>query len=238
MNEVDRPIIPVKAALIDRAFKKFNVSSFADLGACWAVNGGYTFHALSQHKIVSAYLADARITPLTKNRAREFSQLTLRQGDFRSQEIVQSIGEVDAVIMFDILLHQANPDWDECLERYAPNCRVFVIYNQNYIAARKTVRLIDLGLEAYLDHTPYKGQGREDKVRGWFAKHDEIRTGSFYRGKERDFPGFWQWGITDGDLILKLDQFGFELEFMENYGGWPQIPNIENHGFVFAKRGA
>jgi hypothetical protein len=26
------------------------------------------------------------------------------------------------------------------------------------------------------------------------------------------------------------------VEYMENYGGWPQLPSFENHGFIFWKR--
>ena len=67
---------------------------------------------------------------------------------------MQQIGKVDAITLFDVLLHQVNPDWDEILEMYAPSTTYFIIYNQQFVAADKTVRLLDLGYEDFFKNVP------------------------------------------------------------------------------------
>ena len=48
MTELDREILPHKTDLIDRALAIHKIRSVVDLGACWGVNGGYSFHAMSK----------------------------------------------------------------------------------------------------------------------------------------------------------------------------------------------
>ena len=67
---------------------------------------------------------------------------------------MDQVGRVDAIFLFDVLLHQVAPDWDTILEMYAKNVRVFGIYNQQWTGADTTVRLLDLGEEEYFRNVP------------------------------------------------------------------------------------
>ncbi|HXG19916.1 MAG TPA: class I SAM-dependent methyltransferase [Methylomirabilota bacterium] len=234
MGELVRPLVPAKTNLIKRAHAIKPFKSIADLGACWGVNGGYTFFALDQYPLERAHLVDVRITDVTRAKAGAYRNLVLHQADFRQPRVAAEIGPVDAVFLFDILVHQANPDWDDLLRTYAPQTEMFLLFHQSFTASRKTVRLLDLGLEEYLRQTPYKYANDSEKIERWFRTLDEMNPR--FGVRNRDIPGFWQWGVTDRDLIMLMWSLGFEVEYMENYGGWPQLPSFENHGFIFCKR--
>ena len=117
-----------KTDLIDRACKDFGVESFADLGAVWGVAGGYTFYTLEKYHIEKAFLVDTGITDEVREKKKEFPQLSLIEANFGSPEVSQKIATVGAIIMFDVLLHQVAPDWDEVIRNYSKNTDHFVIY--------------------------------------------------------------------------------------------------------------
>jgi len=106
--------------VIERAFERCRVRSFADLGGVWAVDGGYTFFALERFDIERAYLVDEDHTDAVRERAEGFTGLELVTANFGARTTADRLGSVDAVILFDVLLHQVAPDWDEILELYAP----------------------------------------------------------------------------------------------------------------------
>lgn len=134
-----------KINLIDRAFTSCRIESFADLGAVWGVEGAYTFRALDKYPVKEAVLVDGRITPTVAARANSYPQLRVIEGNFGDQEIADKVGNVDALFLFDVLLHQVSPDWDTILDMYAKNVRCLLIYNQQWIGSTTTVRLLDLG---------------------------------------------------------------------------------------------
>lgn len=122
-----------KINLIDRAFTSCRIESFADLGAVWGVEGAYTFRALDKYPVKEAVLVDGRITPTVAARANSYPQLRVIEGNFGDQEIADKVGNVDALFLFDVLLHQVSPDWDTILDMYAKNVRCLLIYNQQWI---------------------------------------------------------------------------------------------------------
>lgn len=121
-----------KINLIDRAFTSCRIESFADLGAVWGVEGAYTFRALDKYPVKEAVLVDGRITPTVAARANSYPQLRVIEGNFGDQEIADKVGNVDALFLFDVLLHQVSPDWDTILDMYAKNVRCLLIYNQQW----------------------------------------------------------------------------------------------------------
>jgi hypothetical protein len=222
---LDRP----KTELIDFAFPKFDVESFADLGGVWRVEGGYTFYALERYHIERAFLVDTNFTDTVTQRKSSFPTLQLIEGNFGEEAVAQRIGSVDVVIFFDTLLHQVRPDWDEVLEMYASRAKCFLILNQQFTASEKTVRLLDLGEEEYFKNVPH-------------SRHDEPYKTVFQSPYEmhgqhkrinRDIHNIWQWGITDDDLIAKMELLGFKLQFLKNAGKFAYLKNFESHAFVF-----
>jgi hypothetical protein len=222
-------LVKDKVDLIDQAFSSFGVQSFADLGAVWGVEGGYTFHALDKYPVKDAALVDTSMTAIVRDRAEKYPQLRLIDGNFGSQDAVDQVGGVDAVFLFDVLLHQVAPDWDTILEMYAKNVRVFAIYNQQWVGSDTTVRLLDLGEKEYFRNIP--ADRKKEPYKNLFKKLDEPHP---YAGKPwRDVHSIWQWGITDHDLESTAARLGFKLVYKKWCGKFSE--HFENQAFIFAR---
>lgn len=232
MLRLFRKILQDKVDIIDQTFSSLDIESFADLGGVWRVEGGYTFHTLEKHKIKDAALVDTHLTPTVVNRAKSYPQLRLINGNFGSQEIADEVGKVDAVLLFDVLLHQVAPDWDTILEMYAKNVRALVIYNQQWTGSGSNVRLLDLGEDEYFRNVPHNR--RQSNYKNLFDKLDQIHPE--HDRPWRDVHHIWQWGITDADLESKAGELGFQLLHKKNCGRFGRLPNFENHAFIFARQ--
>jgi hypothetical protein len=227
-----RKILQDKVDIIDQAFSSLDIESFADLGGVWRVEGGYTFHALDHHKIKDAALVDTHLTTTVIDKAKSYPQLRLVNGNFGSQEVADEVGKVDAVLLFDVLLHQVAPNWDAVLDMYAKNVRALVIYNQQWTGPGSNVRLLDLGEDEYFRNVPHNP--RQENYKNLFGKLDEIHPD---HGRPwRDVHHIWQWGITDADLEAKVAELGFKLLHKKNCGRFGRLPNFENHAFIFARQ--
>jgi hypothetical protein len=222
---------PKKTDLIDQALQRYKISSIVDLGACWGVHGGYTFHALDKGKIKKAYIVDGHITDETRERAKAYPQLELISGALGDPEIAKKIGKVDAIIMYDIILHQVGPDWDKFLKMWGGSAKHLIIYNQNWGDGEDAIRFVDKGVDWYLKNVPHTS---DDGVRSWFAKHEEINpdTGA----KWRDVHYFWQWGIPLSSMTQKLESIGFAVDLAERDTAWsPQYRHIWNDKILASK---
>jgi len=228
---IDRPIQPEKAKLLDLACKKYEIASAIDIGGCWGVNGGYCFHAFDQHKLKEAYIVDGYISKETI--ARKGSRnVQLIQGDIGGHDIISSLPEIDLAIIYDVLLHQVDPNWDDFLSRYAQKVRHFVIYNQDW-ADEGTIRFVDYDCDWYIDNVVYSDK---ERVVQWYAKHHEMCEE--LKRPWKDVHNFWQWGIAAPDIVGHMAKVGFELDYFWNYGYFdPTKPKIQNHGYLFSRRG-
>jgi hypothetical protein len=222
---------PNKKQLIDFACQKLGMCSFADLGAVWNVNGDYTFYAMEAYKIESAVIVDTDLTPAVLERQKRYPGLKIIKGNFGQSNIRDQIGKVEGAFFFDTLLHQVKPDWDEILGMYADVARIFLILNQQYNNFDKTTRLLDLGRDAYFRNVPHSAN--EEPYKTYFRDLDAIHPD--YKRPYRDIHAIWQWGIVDADLIGRMSELGFKMQFYKNCESWPQLQNVENHAFVFCK---
>jgi hypothetical protein len=230
-KNTNKKLVRDKLEIIDFALNSLAVRSVADLGGVWGVDGGYTFYTLDKYGLGRAVLADRYITSATKQQAKKHPQLSLLSGDFGSEHIVREIGQIDAIFLFDVLLHQVAPDWDHILELYAPQTRCFVIYNQQWIGSKNTVRLLDLGEDEYFRNVPVSRTERPYDM--LFQTLDQEHPD---QGKPwRDAQNIWQWGITDGALQSKVESLGFRLQFFKNCGQEWNTRNFENHACVFSR---
>jgi len=222
------PLDALKLAALDLAHRRFALRSAADLGAVWAVDAGYTFHLADRAGVESVTAVDDDFTPTATRAAGARTNVHLVRGNFGDPSIAAQVGRVDAVVMFDVLLHQVAPDWDEVLELYAPSTRAFVLAGPWYSGGERSVRLLDLGEERYLATVP-----AQDTHAGLFERLDEINP---RRGRRwRDVHDIWQWGITDGDLRERMRALGFQLAHYENLGAWRSLASFENAAYVFAR---
>lgn len=222
-----------KKDLIDHVFTECSPAprSFADLGGVWGVDGAYTYYALKTYGIDRAVLTDTDLSAASIARAVEHPALSLVEGNFGRPEIAERVGEVDAIFLFDILLHQVDPDWDALLELYAARTRYFVIFNQQWTGAGRRVRLLDLGREEYFKNVPHLAA--EPPYTDLFEKLDTVHPQ--HQRVWRDVHNIWQWGITDEDLEEKMRSLGFRRLYYRNCGRFGSLPNTENHAFVFGR---
>lgn len=222
------PLVELKLRTVDAAFALDEVTSVADLGGVWAVDAGYSFHALEHHAPERAVLVDDDITPSVRERARAFAQLELLEQNFGLARTPADVGAIGVVLLFDVLLHQVDPDWDEILRRYAPHARAFAIVNPMWDAGPETVRLLELGEERYRRAVP-----PQDNLEGLYERLDEVNP---RRGRPwRDVHDVWQWGITDADLRATMAGLGFAPSFAERHGRWRGLSDFEDCAYVFRR---
>jgi hypothetical protein len=220
-----------KIQVIDFISSKNEINSFADLGGIWGVNGGYTFYTMNKYEIKTAFLVDTDVTQEVLDKSKKYTGLTIINANFGDRNIAERIGKIDAILLFYVLLHQVKPDWDEILEMYAPYTTYFAIFNQQFIASDRTVRLLDLGYEEYFQNVPRKKDNPLYKE--VFEKMYEVHPQ--YNRIWRDIHNIWQWGIVDDDLFSKMKELGFRLQYYKNCGQFYSLKNFENHAFVFKK---
>lgn len=225
-------LIQDKLDLIDHFFQHYPVKTFAELGCSWGVDGGYGFHILDHYEVSRAVQVDSVVTEKMKEKA-GYPQLQVIQRNFCDDDVPKLVGDVDVVILFDVLLHQVKPDWDGLLEMYAPHTKHFLIYNQQWISSvLHTARLLDFGREEYFKKIPAGSENFKSYI-GLFDRLDQAIPAD---------PGrlfcnsinVWQWGITDADLITKLAELGFNLQYFKNCGQAFGLSDFENHGFLFS----
>jgi hypothetical protein len=222
------PLDGLKLDVLDLAQRRFRLRRAADLGAVWAVDAASSFHLADRRGVESVVAVDDDFTPAVTAAAARRPGVRLVRGNFGDPAVAAEVGKVDAVVMFDVLLHQVSPDWDQVLELYAPNTSAFILAGPWYTDSATSVRLLDLGEERYLRTVP--SQAIHD---GLFGRLHEINP---RRGRPwRDVHDIWQWGITDEDLRRHLRSLGFELAHFESHGAWRSLSSFTNSVYVFAR---
>lgn len=222
-----------KLALIDLAFRRVvpGAATFADLGGAWRVDAGYARYAMKNFPVTRGILVDTDVPPAVLRSLEPYAALEVIQDDFAKEAVADRIGKVDILLLFDVLLHQANPDWDVVLERYARHASCFVIYNQQYMRGGSAVRLTDLPYEEYVSLTSDRA---EELIRRIYAHPEEIHP--VYGKPWKDIHNVTQWGITDAALREVMARCGFTEVYFRNYGMFVGLPAFEEHAFIFVRR--
>lgn len=223
-----------KLRLIDLTFNSLSprARSFADLGGVWKVNGAYSVHTLRHHRIERGILIDTDIPQALTSRLSRYPQLEVIRGDFTSQRTVDAVGEIDVVFLFDVLLHQAHPHWDEVLALYSKIAPCIVIYNQQFTRGEEAIRLTELPLSEYVELVP---DFRLDVYKYVFDHKTEMHP--TYGKMWGDIHNIFQWGITDSALRTTMKRLGYEEVFYANFGRFSELSAFENHAFGFVRAG-
>lgn len=222
-----------KLQLITDTFRNFNFNSFADLGGVWKVNAAYTLFTLKKFKIERSFIVDTDFNIKADQKLAVFHNVLKIHGDFSKDEVIQKIAKVDAVFLFDVLLHQANPDWDEILTKYSKITGCFIIYNQQWIASDVTFRLTNLELEEYKKIMPWQRDSLFEYVYDHKSEINEKHNKPW-----KDIHSIFQWAISDKDLRKKMRDLGYKEFFYKNYGSFSNSKSFENHAFVFINNNA
>ena len=221
-----------KLHLIDQVFRFVLPAgrTFADLGGVWKVNAAYTIYSMRKYRLNTGTIVDTDVPFWLEQKLSKISGLHVVRGDFTSPDIIQKIGHIDVAYFFDVLLHQANPSWNEVLVAYSHVTSCFAIYNPQYVQGPTSIRLTHLPLEKYLAMTPYY---REDVCRHAYAHAKELHP--VYGKPWLDIHNIFQWAISDQDLRNAMIQLGFREVYYGNDGRSSNLPAFENHAFVFLR---
>jgi hypothetical protein len=221
-----------KVAAIDHAVERLGIESFASLEYGQAC-GQYAFYAIDKPGVRAGALLDiggrraGSYLLSALEHASERPGMRILDGGFSDPQTVTEVGDVDAVLMFDVLLRMVDPAWDQVLELYAPRTACFVIANPQW-EREATVRLLELGRDEFLEAVPPWAPHVElfDRIDEWHPVQ-----GRPYR----DATDTWQWGITDADLTAKMDGLGFSLVRDWRFSPHPQTEGFVNKAFVFSR---
>jgi hypothetical protein len=233
-GEQPAALAPGKARAIDHAVDELGIRSFASLEIA-AAFGQYAFYAMEKPRVRRGILIDVRAVRPRDHVLSAIEQAAERPGmqvldrSFSDPETVAAVGQVDAILLFDVLVRMVEPDWDQVLELYAPTTSAFVVSNPQW-ERDETVRLIDLGHDGYLRAVPPWKAHRE-----LFDRLDQWHGGQ--RRQYRDANHVWQWGITDADLQAKMEELGFSLEHEWSLDPPPESEGFVNKTFVFTRTG-
>ena len=223
---------PGKTRAIDYAVEQLGVRSFASLETGQAY-GQYAFYAIDMPQVERGVLLDVGARPpgalllSTIDQAAERPGMRVLDAAFGAEETLREVGEVDAVLLFDVLLRMVDPDWDRALELYAANTSCFVITNPQWEGG-ETVRLLELGRERFEEAVPAWGTHVE-----LFDRLDEWHTSQ--QRRYQDATDVWQWGITSRDLKAKMEQLGFELAAEWDLHPVPGASGFANTALVFTR---
>jgi hypothetical protein len=106
-----------------------------------------------------------------------------------------------------------------------------LILNPQFTASEKSVRLLDLGEDEYFRNVPHSKD--EEPYKSVFQSPYEMHPK--HKRVNRDIQNIWQWGITDEDLIAKMNLLGLKMQFYKNAGQFCYLENFESHAFVFTR---
>lgn len=220
-----------KKDLLDIAFDGKELKSIAELGGVWGVDCAYGLYALEKFKLKTVKMVDTHWTESALEEVKKHAEIEYYRQNFAEQSMPETVGYVDSIILFDVLLHQVAPDWDRLLSMYAPYTNSVVIFNQQWIGSSLSVRLLDMGRDEYFKNVPH------DPSHPTYAKLFDCmyEIHPIHNKIWRDVHHVWQWGITTNDLIYTMNCLGFELDYFKNYGKMPGLPNFSEQAFIFKK---
>jgi hypothetical protein len=222
-----------KLVAIDHAVERLEIESFASLEIAQAF-GQYAFYTIGKPTVQRGTLIDVRAWRprgqllSAMEYAAEHPGMEVLDGSFADPDTVTELGQVDAILLHDVLLRLVDPDWDQVLKLYAPATSSFVIVNPQWERGATTIRLIDLGRERYLQAVPPWPSHIElfDHLDEW----NEAQERPY-----RDGNDVWQWGITDTDLKAKMGELGFSLEREWRLNAPPDTEGLGTKAFAFIR---
>jgi hypothetical protein len=229
-------LVPEKLDLIDFAFERIAIASFADLGGTHAhPPSGYALYTAEKYGTQRALVVDTDASDGLESANSLRPAIEFIKGNFSSPAVAAEVGDVDAVFLFDVLCLQGKPSWREVLQLYASRARCLIVTSAQFDRFAKSTRLMDLDESAYYECVP-REYAADARTVNLFAVRDQAHPE--HGCLHRDSPQYWQWAITDDDLIETMRDLGFRLVFLKPLFAMDNIPTpgVETRGFVFVRR--
>jgi len=199
--------------MIDIVAERGELRSVADIGGVWKVEGGYARHAHGLDGVDRVQVVDLHMTPHVRAFAADHAGFELVEADMGSPDTPHLVGDVDLVLLYDVLLHQVGPDWDEILRRYAEHATNVAVAGPRWAIGSEVIRLPDLGRERYEALAPLAPDNHLmfERPDEWIDRYQRTR---------RDAHAYWQWGIPTAAISAKMTELGFATVGYEHLGPW------------------
>ncbi len=214
--------------MIDIVAERGELRSVADIGGVWKVEGGYARHAHGLDGVERVQLVDLHMSASVRDFARDHVGFELVEADMGSPDTPRLVGEVDLVLLYDVLLHQVGPDWDEILARYAEHAANVAVAGPRWAIGTEAVRLPDLGRDRYEAIAPLAPDNHLmfEQPDEWIDRYQRTR---------RDAHAYWQWGIPTAAISAKMTELGFATIGYEHLGPWFGSRAFTSEAAVFTR---
>jgi hypothetical protein len=182
--------------------------SIRDFGGLWGVDGLYLLEGAKA--LGSEYAEMIDVTPRdgfweNVRRLHEHQphvRVELKEADFRVAELYGSLCEVDLSLLYEVLLHQDNPE--EIIKRVLSRTR------QCVCVAQPVLRETMFRLPASTACIQFYGEELKERLRvkGWWEPEPRV---------EQFDTRYWMWGQTASFLKAVFGGYGFDVAHEETY---------------------
>ena len=219
---------PSKLDLLCLANELYSPSSLCDIGGVWGVDGGYGVYAKTVLGIENVRIVDSHWTDTSKQCCNDSG---VKIVDSFIDEYLDEISlqNLDCVCLFHFLLHQVSPDWREILRRLSSSVKVVLINNPQWTLEKAGFRLTELNSDEYFSFVPHSES--EENYRDLYTAPLEIDP--LHNKPRRDLHHFWQWAITNNDLITWMNSLGYDIMYIRPSTVWSHNKHFQDFGFIF-----
>ena len=219
---------PSKLDLLCLANELYSPSSLCDIGGVWGVDGGYGVYAKTVLGIENVIIVDSHWTDTAIECCKD-SGVKIVDSFIDEYLSKSSLQNLDCVCLFHFLLHQVSPDWRDILRRLSSSVKVVLINNPQWTLEKAGFRLMELNSDEYFSFVPHSES--EENYKDLFTAPLEIDP--LHNKPRRDLHHFWQWAITNNDLITWMNSLGYDLMYIRPSTIWSHNKHFQDYGFIF-----
>lgn len=128
------------------------------------MEGAYTFFALDKYPSKDAVLVDTSISQTVIDRADKYSHPRSINGHLESHAVVDQVGGVDAIFLFDVLLHQVAP-----IGTLSSRCTQRIFTSSGSTISNGQVRTPQSGCLIWAKRNTYMGQRTYLSIYVWLG---------------------------------------------------------------------
>jgi hypothetical protein len=217
-----------KLDLLCLANDLYKPTSLCDIGGIWGVDGGYGVYAKTVLGIENVRIVDSHWTDTAKQCCKD-SGVKIVDSFIDTYLNEDKLGIIDCVCLFHFLLHQVSPDWREILRQLSCSVKIVLINNPQWINGKAGFRLTELNSNKYFSLVPHSEN--EENYKDLYTAPLEIDA--LHRKPRRDLHHFWQWAITNNDLISWMNSLGYDLKYIRPGSVWSHNKHFQDYGFIF-----
>ncbi len=219
---------PSKLDLLCLANDLYNPNSLCDIGGIWGVDGGYGVYAKTVLGIENVRIVDSHWTDTAKQCCKD-SGVKIVDSFIDTYLNEDKLGNTDCVCLFHFLLHQVSPDWREILRQLSSLVKIVIINNPQWINGKAGFRLTELDSNEYFSLVPHT----ENEANYKDLYNAPLEIDPLHKKPRRDLHHFWQWAITNNDLISWMNSLGYDLKYIRPSSVWSHNKHFQDYGFIF-----